>query len=296
MQSTLSILVTGSQGQLGSALYEAAQAYRSWSFHYYTREGLDITRGDRIREVLEACRPDLVINAAAYTAVDRAEDEPDRAFAVNEGGAGLLAKHCAELDVGLVHLSTDYVYHNELRRPLLETDPVHPVGVYARSKLAGELAVQASHPGAYVVRTSWLYGMHGQNFVKTMLRLAAERPELRVVDDQVGSPTYANDLAGALLALAGPMASGDMPAGVYNYANAGQTTWYGLAREAFKMAGRQVDVRPITTADYPTPAERPPYSVLDCSKIAAHLDGGISSWERSLQKCISRLAFFHVKK
>lgn len=296
MQSSLSILVTGSQGQLGRALYEASQAYRSWSFHFYTREGLDITRGDRIREVLEACRPDLVINAAAYTAVDRAEDEPERAFAVNEGGAGLLAKHCAALGVGLVHVSTDYVYHNELRRPLLETDPVQPVGVYARSKLAGELAVQANHPGAYIVRTSWVYGRHGHNFVKTMLRLAAERPELRVVDDQIGSPTYANDLAGALLALAGPMVSGSMPAGVYNYANAGQTSWYGLAREAFKMAGREVDVRPIATADYPTPAERPAYSVLDCSKIAAHLGGGIGSWERSLQKCISRLAFFHVKK
>ena len=239
------LLVTGGRGQLGRSL--AARA--TWAPDI---DELDITKPIDLPDC------DLVINAAAYTAVDKAETERDAAFAINRDGAANLARACRARGVRLLHVSTDYVFDGTGTRPYREDDPVAPQSVYGASKAEGERAVLEL--GGTVVRTSWLFGEGGPSFVHTMLRLARERPSLRVVADQHGCPTYAGDLADALLALAGT------PAGIYHYCNDGATTWYAFAQA---IVGSAVRVDPITTADYPTPAKRPAYSVLDTTKVRA---------------------------
>jgi len=245
----MKILVTGGRGQLGRSLATRARA----AGHEVAApdvDELDITKPI----ALPSC--DLVINAAAYTAVDKAESERDAAFAVNRDGAAHLARACKERGVRLVHVSTDYVFDGTATRPYREDDPVAPQSVYGASKAEGERAVGAF--GGTVVRTSWLFAEGGPSFVHTILRLARERPSLRVVADQHGCPTYAGDLAQALLELAAA------PAGIYHYCNDGATTWHAFAEA---IVGRAVT--PITTADYPTPAKRPAYSVLDTTKVRA---------------------------
>jgi len=257
------LLVTGANGQLGRALVRLGAAGR-------TRAELDVGDASAVAAALDAEKPDVVVNAAAYTAVDRAESEPDAAFAANEAGARAVAAACAARGIALVHVSTDYVFDGEKPTAYVETDATRPLGAYGASKAAGERAVLAAHPGALVVRSSWVFSADGSNFVKTMLRLARETPALRVVADQHGCPTFAGDLARIVLELAERRA----PAGIYHAAGDGPTTWHGFAAaivdEAAK-AGRapRVPVEPIKTDDYPTAARRPRNSILDTAKLRA---------------------------
>lgn len=285
----LSVLVTGGGGQVGRAILESSGAHRDLILHLYEKNGLDITDMASIEKALESCQPNVVINTAAYTAVDKAETEPDLAFLINERAVGQLAAAAAKRGIPLIHLSTDYVFHNELRRPLREDDPTDPVGVYARSKRLGEIEALARNPEAMVIRTSWVYGVYGHNFVKTMLRLGQKGTPLRVIDDQTGSPTNAHDLANALLEIAPGLAKGKIPGGIYHYSNSGQTSWYGFASKIFQLAGLTVDVEPIPTVSYPTPAERPSWSVLDCNKIRQYLNEDVLSWEESLGRILPRI-------
>lgn len=284
-----SILVTGGEGQLGKALQELSGQITSGIFHFYSRRSLDISRPDDIQKAILACRPGLVINAAAYTAVDKAESEEEQAFLVNRDGARNVAIACRKHGIPLIHISTDYVYHNELRRPLLETDPVLAKGVYARSKLQGEQAVAEAQPDSLIIRTSWLYGVYGHNFVKTMLRLGSQGRNLSVVDDQTGSPTCVHDLANAVLELGPKLIKRDIPPGIYNFSNEGETTWYEFALRIFEFAKMKVELKSILSRDYPTPATRPNWSVLDCHKIRNYLKNPIPSWDESLHHFMPRI-------
>lgn len=273
------IVLIGAGGQLGTALTRRLEG----QIVPHTRKALDLGDPDRLNDALVAATPDLVINAAAYNFVDRAEDEREQASAVNSHGPAALARSCAALDVPLVHVSTDYVFGNDARRaaPYVETDAPGPVNEYGCSKLAGEKFVQAVCPKHYILRTCGLYGRAVSagkgNFVETMLRLGRERGTVSVVDDQWCTPTSANDLAGWIAAL---VATGKY--GLYHATNSGSTTWCGLAREIFRIAGMQVEVRPITTAQFGAKARRPGYSVLDCTKIATAIGQPLRPWEEAL--------------
>jgi len=257
------LLATGANGQLGRALVRLGAVGR-------TRAELDIGDPRAVAAALDAEKPDLLVNAAAYTAVDRAESEPDAAFAANEAGARTVAAACAARGIALIHASTDYVFDGEKPEAYVETDAIRPLGVYGASKAAGERAVLAAHPGALVVRTSWLFSADGTNFVKTMLRLAREKPALRVVADQHGCPTFAGDLARIVVALAEKR----LPGGIYHAAGDGPTTWHALASAVVDEAAKtgrapRVPVEPIATTDYPTAARRPRRSILDTAKLRA---------------------------
>lgn len=289
------LLVAGREGQVARSL-EAAAAAAGASAVALGRPDLDLTRPATIVAALARVAPDVVVNAAAYTAVDKAESEADLAFAVNAVGAGALAEACAAARVPLVHISTDYVYDGGKPHAYVETDPLAPLGVYGRSKLAGEQAVAAAGSRHVILRTSWVHSPYGNNFVKTMLRLAAARPELAVVDDQRGSPTYAPHLASAILQLARALCgrrAEDPGWGVFHASGAGETTWCGLAREALavsaQLGGPSVPVRAITTAEYPTPARRPANSVLDGAKLARVHGLALPDWRVGVRACVGAL-------
>ena len=280
------VLVFGGGGQVG---YDLARA--RWpegaAVRSLARAEADITEPAAIAFALAAEPADLAINLAAYTAVDRAESEAEAAWAVNCAGAGNLARACAARGVPLVQLSTDYVFDGTQPRPYREDDRVNPLGVYGASKEAGERAVREALPRHLILRTQWVYGVHGANFVKTMLRLGREREVVRVVADQRGSPTAAADIAQALVAIAEQIAGGAEAWGTYHYAGAGAVTWHGFAEAIFDLAaprlGRRPKVERIATADYPTPARRPLDAILDCGKIRR--DWGITQrpWRQSLE-------------
>ncbi len=290
----MKILVTGSRGQLGRELMLQADA-AGVRVAGVDLPDFDLTRPDHIENAARRHRPDLLVNAAAYTAVDRAETEEALCMAVNRDGPRLLAEFCRGADLALVHVSTDFVFDGRKKTPYTEDDPPAPLGVYARSKAEGEKAVQDALSRHLILRTAWLYSVHGRNFVKTMLRLGAERSEISVVDDQYGCPTSAADLAGAILAIAGRLAAGAEPEwGIYHYCGEGVTTWYGFACEIFEQARRHTQLKvsrvtPITTGDYPTDAARPAYSALDCRKIEARFGIRPPAWRRSLAATIDRL-------
>jgi dTDP-4-dehydrorhamnose reductase len=293
----LRLAVIGRSGQLAQALAEAAAGDATLDLAGLGRPDLDLTQPATIRPALQAASPTLVINTAAHTAVDRAESEPDAAFALNRDGAAALARACADLHLPLIHISTDYVFGGPSPgRACREDDPVAPRGVYARSKCEGEQAVLAAHPGAVILRTAWLHAPFGGNFVRTMLRLMGERDELRVVADQHGSPTYAPDLAAALIVMARRLGAAPQdPAlhGVFHLAGSGHGSWYEVAQatvaDAVALGRRAVPVHPITTADYPTPAPRPAWSVLDTAKIARHYGLGLPLWRDGVRRCVGRL-------
>ncbi len=279
----MKLLVTGGRGQLGRSLVRAAAA-RGDAVVALARDTLDITVPAQIAAALRAHAPAVVINGAAYTAVDRAEAERDRAFAVNADGAGQIARACAAASVPLLHVSTDYVFDGTATRPYREDDPASPINVYGASKAAGER--QVLDAGGVVVRTSWLFGEGGPSFVHSMLRLARERPSLRVVADQHGCPTCADDLAAALLELATRERGG-----IYHACGDGPTTWHGFATAIVDEARRHTAlacerVEPITTAEYPTPARRPAYSVLDTGRLRA-LGITVPSWRSGLRRVIA---------
>lgn len=289
------VFVAGAHGQLGQCFRQASATWPEQSFVFAGSQDLDVRDQKAVRRFLRSLHaehPTLwVLNCAAYTAVDKAESEPHKAKEINVLGVQNLAHACAELGVPLVHFSTDYVYHSRQNTPFRETDPVRPKGVYARTKLAGERAAFRAHPAlTMVIRTSWVYSNFGQNFVKTMRRLGQERASLNVVADQIGSPTYAPDLAEAVLKIIQKVESGALPrtaiAGIWHYANEGVASWYDFATAIFDLDGIACQVQPIATQDYPTPAQRPPFSVLDKSKIKAAFGLHIPHWRESLRHCL----------
>lgn len=289
------LLVTGWQGQVARSLTEAAARRKDVEACAVGRPALDLCKLPTILRALADTRPDVVINTAAYTAVDKAESEPDAAFALNAEGAGLLAKAAADRNLPIIHLSTDYVFDGTKPEPYREDDETRPLGVYGRSKCEGEGKVAAANHRHLILRTAWVISPFGANFVKTMLRLAGERPRLKVVDDQHGSPTYAPHLADAILELAAQIGrKGDAtPWGVYHAAGTGETTWCGLAREVFacslKLGGPAAEVDPIATSGYPTPARRPANSRLHTGKLARSFGLSLPDWRAGVAECVERL-------
>ena len=287
----MKILTYGASGQLGYELMRQGQAI-GLDMHGVAYPQTDITKISQVTSVLANCRPDLVINAAAYTNVDGAESNTELAMAINKQGPANLAQRCFDNKIPLIHISTDYVFDGVKGAPYLESDPVSPLGAYGRSKAAGEDAVRSVMPEHIILRTAWLYGAHGQNFVKTILRIAMEKEELHVVSDQYGSPTSAVDLAAAILSMTGKIGRrSNVDWGTYHYCGAGIVSWYDFA-DAIVKIGRQytrlksIRVIPIKTADYPTPAARPAYSALDCSLIARHYGISAIPWRESLEMVI----------
>lgn len=291
----LRILVAGRSGQVASSLAEAAGQRPGYELTCLGRPELDITDRQGVGAAIDAAAADIVINAAAYTAVDQAETEPDAARAGNEAGPRNLAEATAEKGVPLIHLSTDYVFNGEGSRPYCEDDPTDPLGVYGASKLAGERAVAAANPRHLILRTAWVYGAYGKNFLKTMLRVAGERDELRVVADQHGAPTSSHDIASGLLDLAGLVLEGGSgtPWGTYHMAARGEAVWADFADAIFEASARaggpSASVVRITTAEYPTPARRPQYSVLDSSALERSFGVRLPDWREPVGDIVARV-------
>ncbi|MFH1138900.1 MAG: dTDP-4-dehydrorhamnose reductase [Pseudomonadota bacterium] len=290
----MKVLVIGAGGQLGWELMQQAPRMGLQALGL-DLPGFDLTDPGAAGRTLAETRPEFVINASAYTAVDKAESDAAAAFAVNAEGPAYLASACRAARVPLVHVSTDYVFDGSKKGAYQETDPVAPLGVYGRGKAQGEAEVRNRLEEHLIVRTAWFYGVHGHNFVKTMLRLGREREVLGVVDDQVGSPTYAADLAEALLTLTARFAEkGRLPWGVYHFCGEGRASWHDFAKAIFRIAADYEElkvkkVNPLTTAEYPTPARRPANSVLDCSKFKENFNWIIPRWEESLTRMLTAL-------
>jgi dTDP-4-dehydrorhamnose reductase len=286
MENRISVLITGAQGQVGNEFRFLAFTHPQFRFIFTDSKTLDITKPQQVLNVLKKQAPQYIVNCAAYTAVDKAETEVKSATRVNTNGAKNLAKACQELDITLIHISTDYVYHNNQNTPFKETDKVSPKGVYAKTKLKGDLAALKFNEKTLVIRTSWVYGIYGHNFVKTMLRLGKERPELSVVFDQIGTPTNARDLAKAILHMISDLNKGIVKAeeakGIYHYSNEGVTSWYDFAKAIFDIRDIDCQVKPIESIQYPTPAQRPPFSVLNKNKIKNVFEVKIPHWRDSL--------------
>jgi len=277
------ILITGANGQLGSELRAASSLYPDVRFTYTDRNELDITDAIAVAKFMASGKFNYLINCAAYTAVDKAESDQDTAFAINALAAGILAKACSQLDVRFVHVSTDFIFDGNLARPLLEDDTPKPLSVYGATKLDGELKVLANDPQALILRTSWVYSSYGNNFVKTIWKLCKERETLGIIFDQIGTPTYAKDLAHAILAITiGKKWIG----GVYNYSNEGVASWYDFALAIRDNAGLKTKISPIETSQYPTPAVRPKYSVLNKKKFKDTFKLEIPYWRDSLNSCM----------
>lgn len=281
----MKILICGAKGQLGNECRALALDFPAFSFIFTDIDELNICDHDAVAAFLKEEAPDVIFNCAAYTAVDKAESEPDKAFDLNRNAVRILAQECVLRNIYLVHFSTDYVFDGEGERPYSETDSPAPVSVYAKSKWAGEQEVFAAGGNAMIVRTSWLYSSFGNNFVKTMLRLASEKGEVRVVNDQYGCPTYARDLAQAMLTIV-PLYTQKSGVHVYHFANCGITTWYEFATSIFEITGMPCTVHPVSTKDYPTPTKRPKYSVLDTQKFSQTFHYPIPCWKQSLADCL----------
>jgi len=286
------VLLCGAGGQIGTELCRLARP-RGWELIATDRPVLDIAQPAEIVAAVARERPEIVINAAAYTAVDRAESEPAEAWAGNCDGPANLAVACRGAGIPLVHISTDYVFDGSKQGPYREDDPVNPLGIYGRTKEAGERAVRDALREHVILRTAWLYSVHGYNFVKTMLRLGETHPSLRVVADQVGSPTSAADIAAAIATIAAQIQDGTGRWGTYHFAGAGAVSWHGFAEAIFAAAvpwrGAPPAVAAIATAEYPTPARRPANSVLDCRRIGT--DYGIvpRPWPEALAEIVREL-------
>lgn len=279
------ILVSGSNGQLGSELQEIARQFKEFQFVFFSRAELSITDRAALEKMFILHRPSYFINCAAYTAVDKAEKEKEIAEEINGHAVGAIATLCSQYDCRLIHISTDYVFNGKASTPLKEDDPVDPVNAYGDSKLMGErLAMQ--HTDAVIIRTSWVYSKYGNNFVKTMKRLMGEKESISVVHDQVGSPTYAADLATAIMEI---ITSGKWEPGIYNYSNSGVISWFDFANEIKKQLHSKCEVYPIPTSQFPTPAKRPAYSVLDREKIQSVYNIKAREWKESLKECIDKL-------
>lgn len=287
----MTILLTGANGQLGQCFRQLAAAWPQWQFIFVDIGELDITNRRAVFAFFKKHPVQWCINCAAYAQVDKAESEPELARKVNVDGARNLSAACASMGVPIIHFSTDYVYHGRQNVPFREDDPVSPKAVYARTKLAGDRAVLKANPLGMVIRTSWLYSLYGNNFLRTMLRLGAERPAIDVVFDQVGTPTYAPDLAGAVLQIVQKVETGEVEraavAGIWHYSNEGVTSWYDFAKAIFEIKKLPCRVNAIESKDFPTPVERPPYSVLNKGKIKEIFGLQIRWWRESLLDCLN---------
>ena len=291
----MDILVTGAGGQLGSEVARLGEA-QGLNIVALTRHDLDISKPEAVEAAVEYFRPKVVVNAAAYTAVDKAETDEAAVYSVNRDGPSYLAKVAGKIGAALIHISTDYVFDGTKAGGYTEDDPVTPIGVYGQSKEAGERAVREIIERHIVLRTAWVFDEQGDNFVKTMLQVGAERDELRVVDDQIGCPTYAADLADAVLTLAGRIARGNFSEsgyGTFHCTGRGQTSWCGFARRIFKIAEPRMQKIPnvvaIPSSEYPTVARRPANSVLDCGKMELVHGIRLRTWQSALTDMLSRL-------
>lgn len=280
------VVITGSKGQLGSSIHALEAVHPALRFIYADIEQLDLTDKNAVIAFLKANKTDYVLNCAAYTAVDKAEDEPELCDLVNHIGAGNVGEAAALIQAKVIHISTDYVFDGTGYRPYVETDKPCPTSVYGESKRKGEEAIRKACPESIIIRTSWLYSEYGNNFVKTMLRLGRERDELSIIYDQTGTPTYAGDLASAMLAI---VEAQEFVSGVYHYSNEGVCSWYDFALKTLQVAGIECRIHPIESKEYPTKATRPHYSVLNKSKIKSTYGLVIPHWEASLKNMLSHL-------
>jgi dTDP-4-dehydrorhamnose reductase len=279
------VLVTGANGQLGQAIQFIAKNHTEIKFVFCSSSDLDISNKENCQTVFQNTKPDFCINAAAYTAVDKAESDRDKAELINIIGSKNIAEVCNQFDVKLIHISTDFVFDGSNDKPYTETQITNPKGVYGQTKLDGEKAIQQVFSKYFIIRTSWVYSQFGNNFMKTMLRLASEKTALSVVNDQIGTPTNAVDLAEALVQII--LFNNQQPTannyGIYNFSNEGECSWYDFAKKIFEINNVSIDLSAIPTEQFPTPAERPKYSVLDKSKIKATFGITIKTWEESLK-------------
>jgi dTDP-4-dehydrorhamnose reductase len=293
MPKIKTILVTGSSGQLGQSLKGIAKTYPDYVFTFATRTDLDLSNEQSIDAYFQQHNFDLIINCAAYTAVDNAESEPTLADQINHLAVKQLAEIAKHQNTKLIHISTDYVFNGQQYRPYIESDDVAPQSVYGESKLKGEQAlITALSNNGLIVRTSWVYSEYGNNFVKTMLRLGQQRDSLNVIFDQVGTPTYAGDLAKAIMTIVASDAFNQqkVTTEIYHYSNEGVCSWYDFAKTIFELSNIACNVSPIETKDYPTPATRPHYSLLNKAKIKQQYAITIPYWKDSLHACLSQLA------
>ncbi len=275
------VLVTGASGQLGQALQAIASQHSTLQLHFANSAEADITNKENLEQVFNRLKPDFCINAAAYTAVDKAESEPEKAYLVNVTGAKNLAEVCKEYNTTLIHISTDFVFDGNKNTTYNEENETNPQGVYGKTKREGEQEIKKELSAHYIIRTSWLYSEYGNNFMKTMIRLGKERDSLSVVNDQTGTPTNANNLAEAILQI---IESGKKKYGIYHYSNEGVATWYDFAKKIFEVNTITINLQPIPTSAYPTPAKRPAYSVMDKNKIKTVFGLEIPEWDTSLEQ------------
>jgi len=281
------ILVTGANGQLGWELGQLAANYPAFKFVFIDRSQLDLSYPESFEKIIQTIAPDCIINTAAYTAVDKSETEKELAFTVNATAVQELARISKGLAIPFITYSTDYVFDGEATQPYPISTKVDPINYYGSTKAAGEKMAMQANENTIIIRTSWVFSSHGNNFVKTMMRLMKERPNLNIVADQKGRPTYAKDLAMATMQMIESMNAGKTIKGVYHFANMGETTWYDFADKIKAIAGLDCVLNPVETKDFPTPAKRPSYSVLDTSKIEQDLAIDIRHWEDALKDCIN---------
>ncbi|WP_258105376.1 dTDP-4-dehydrorhamnose reductase [Marinoscillum sp. MHG1-6] len=281
----MTIIVTGSDGQLGNELKTLAKGL-DWNFIFTDYQELDITNKEAVTAFFQSNCPDYCINCAAYTAVDKAESEKEKADLINVTGAENLALACSKAGAPIIHISTDFVFDGTTSRPLNEDQPTTPINYYGESKLNGELKVNEVLKEHFILRTSWLYSTFGNNFVKTMLKLGTSKPELNIISDQIGTPTYARDLAKVIIKI---IQDKSEAYGLYHYSNEGIASWYDFTKAIFEYAHISIPVNPIPTEKYPTPAARPAYSVMDKSKIKDTFDIEIPYWRDSLKECLKAL-------
>lgn len=285
------ILVTGSNGQLGKELQDLAPAFSQYEFVFLSKEDMPIHNFELVRVFFNSVKPAYCINCAAYTAVDKAESEKELAFQINGEAVGVLSAVCKEHGTKFIHVSTDYVFNGEATYPYTENFPTDPINTYGASKLEGETQAIQLNADSIIIRTSWVYSSHGKNFVKTMMRLMNEKDSISVVNDQIGSPTYAADLAEAILQIIVNDQSSmvNWKPGIYNFSNEGIISWYEFAQAIKEMIKCPCYVKPIPASAYPTPAKRPAYSVLDKTKIQSTFGIQLKDWKESLQICINKL-------
>lgn len=287
----MKILVTGANGQLGSEIKELSAGIDGRTFLFTDVDSLDITSESETETFFQKERPDIVINCAAYTNVDKAESEPETAEKINSEAAGILARLASKYHSELIHISTDYVFDGYSFKPYAETDTENPQSIYGKSKLAGERIILKEKPDSVIIRTSWLYSSFGNNFVKTMLKLGRNGNDVKVVYDQTGTPTYARDLAGVLIRLSENLKSdpaGFKP-GIYHYSNEGVASWFDFAKAVFEISGINCKILPVLTEEFPGIAKRPHYSVLNKSKIKSTFNIEIPYWKDSLKDCLNKI-------
>jgi dTDP-4-dehydrorhamnose reductase len=280
------ILITGANGQLGNEFRTLESGYPGYEFIFLSKQELSITDRESVQNAFKTHKPAWCVNCAAYTAVDKAETEKDLAMSINATAAGLLAEACAQFNTRFIHVSTDYVFDGTSATPYREEDVTGPINVYGHSKLLGEQLVLKNNPGAIIIRTAWVYSFFGNNFVKTMMRLMKERESLNVVEDQIGSPTYAADLAQVIMHI---ITQGSTASGIFHYSNEGRISWYEFALAIKDLTGSRCKVNPIPSSQYPTPAKRPHYSLLDKTRIASTFLVPIANWRASLEVCVRKL-------